>query len=1327
MRTFNKRAAIGNCTFFVALVLLCVFSHADPAIAQTSTSGQVLGQVTDASGAGVPQAKVELHGSATGAVRSTTTDNSGQYTFAQVAPGVYGVTVVGSGFAKAVVPSVMVEVGKTTTINVSLKVGSIAEVVEVRSTPGAELQTLDATVGNTVRGEQLQALPTLDRNTTSLLLLQPLSMPQQFSSQSSRFGGQVAGARSDENSFLLDGGEITNPTSGNSDYWKAFNGGPEGSIPTPVESIQELNVETNNPSGSQSMSLGGGAQVVMVTKRGTDQWHGSLYEVYHGSVLDANRWDANRLGRPRPNVVDNRFGGSLGGHFLPDAWKTYFYVNYEGRRRHEATFVTRLVPSTSLRQGILRFKDGAGNIISYPLQPGNIAMLCGSAGTGSCDPRNLGMDPAISQLWQQLEPPGNDTSQGDGLNTIGFSAFGKLPTSSNLGLIRVDHSFGSRFQWTASYRHYTEDAGILRQADIGGILPGDVLGVPAINSRIPRQPRYLVTGLTANFTPNLTNDVHVSWLRDWWEWISLPPFAQRPGITSAALVPGGDTVNALVPINIDTQNSRNRLWNSHGLALRDDASWLRGKHLLRFGGSFNHTWAYFQRDDGQLNSQKTLQYFMGNTIGGISFPSSVRPPACSATVTTNCLPANQNSTWNNVYAQVLGLVDAATILRARDAQLGLLPEGTNLKNAVRYDQAILYAQDTWRLRSTLTLTYGLAWAATVPPVEDDGKLMITVTPSGDIVLPRNYLEQRRQAALAGQVFNPPVGFTPIGKSGRKYPFDFVGNNFEPRVALAWQPNFDSGVLGRVFSRNKTIIRGGYWHFYDRLNGVQTAIDTLQALGFAQSLLCLGPSLSSGTSLDCRGNSGTTPSTAFRVGIDGSTITLPNLPSSVTPPVVAGQGNPLVPSGNVAFVPSSQVEDPQWTPGSHNQWDFTIQRELPGHSRVEAGYVGHTARNIYQGIDLNQVPFFMTAGGQSFAQAFDALAADPNVTKNQGVSPVAPQAFFETILAGSGTFCAPAFANCTAGVANKFSGDITNQRVRNVFNGIQSQFKTGPATNAATQFTNFFYWSSLAESNYHAGFVSYRIRASRGLTLDANVTYGHSLDNVGVNQDTDQAFTNSYDPHYDYGTSLFDRKFVLTVLGVYELPLHSQSGWLNRIVGGWQVSPIVIVASGLPLRVLDGSFQEFGQSGFGAVSEAVRIGSGGTDAGVRSVAPTSGAGSSGSGKGSGLNIFADPQAVFNKFRPTKLSVDSTSRGGTLRGLKSWNVDLSLAKKIAITERTRLTFSSGFFNLFNHVNFLDPAVAGIAGGAVSLLSPQTFGVITTQGNDPRQVQLGLRLDF
>jgi hypothetical protein len=1305
MRTFKKRAAIGNSAFFVALVLLCVFSYAYPATAQTLTTGQVLGQVIDPSGAGVRDANVELRDASTKARRTATTNSEGQYIFPQVTPGVYSVTVTAVGFAKAVVPSVTVQVDKTATINVSLKMGTASEVVEVHSTPGSELETMSSTVGNTIGGEEILALPTLGRSATSLLLLQPLAMPQQSTStlQSSRFGGQVAGARSDQNSFLLDGGEITNPISGNSDYFRAFSGGPEGAVPTPVESIQEFKVETNNPSGS--ISVGGGAQVVMVTKEGGDQFHGSLYEYYRGSALNANRWDANRLGQKKPNIVDNRFGVSLGGHFLPGAWKSFFYAHFEERRRSDASFITRIVPTASMRAGILKFSPTNQsqwfNLNPGPTQdPATGATVpvggCPSSGAPNqnCDPRNLGLNPVTSQLWQ-FEPFGNDTSQGDGLNTIGFSGFAKFPVNNYLGVLRMDHSFGSRLHWTATYRHYREDAGFLRQVDIGGILPGDVNGVPKVLSSIPRQPRYLVTGLTANITPYLTNDFHVSWLRDWWEWVSLPPFLP-PQLTGtgipAALVPGGDTVNALVPLNIDTQNARTRLWNSHGIDFRDDASWVRGNHLFQFGGSFKHTWVFFRRDDGQQNSQKTLQYFMGNTIGGISFPGSIRPPG---------LPSSQISNWNNLYAQVLGMVDAATILRARDASLQLLPQGTDLKNTVRYDQATFYAQDAWHLRPSLTVSYGLAWAATVPPVEEQGKIMITVFPgaSGGVVDPRTYLRNRQQAALAGQVYNPPVGFTPINNSGRKYPFDFVRHNFEPRASAAWTPNFSGGPLKGLFGNGKTVLRGGYWRFYDRLNGVQAAVDTLQAVGFGQSLLCLGPGTNSATGFDCRGNSGTTPTTAFRIGTDGNTITLPPLPASITPPVIPG--------ANIAFVPNSQVQDPAWKPGSHNQWDFTIQRELPAKSRLEIGYVGHTARNIYEGIDLNQVPFFMVAGGQSFAQAFDALA--------RGVT--TPQPFFETALAGS-SFCTS--GTCTAGVAKKFGGDIANQRVRNVFNGIQSSFTLGPATNAATQFTNFYYWSSLGQSNYQAAFVSYHIRAYHGLVLDANFTYGHSLDNVSVNQDSDNAFTNSYDPHYDYGTSIFDRKYVLTVLGVWDLPLRSQNAWVKRAIGGWQLSPIVSVASGLPLRVLNGSGQEFGQTSFAFGSEAIRTGSGDASAGVNHVAPATGTGSSASGKGSGLNIFANPDAVLKQFRPVQLSVDTTSRGGTLRGFGSWNLDLSIAKKIDLhAERTRLTFSAEFFNTFNHVVFLDPAV--------SLQSPQTFGVITTQGNDARQIQLGLRLDF
>jgi hypothetical protein len=272
---------------------------------------------------------------------------------------------------------------------------------------------------------------------------------------------------------------------------------------------------------------------------------------------------------------------------------------------------------------------------------------------------------------------------------------------------------------------------------------------------------------------------------------------------------------------------------------------------------------------------------------------------------------------------------------------------------------------------------------------------------------------------------------------------------------------------------------------------------------------------------------------------------------------------------------------------------------------------------------------MVAGGQSFAQAFDALAQQ---IRTGGAAAATSQPFFETVLAGSTKFCGPPATSCTAGVVSTFSGQITSQRVRDVFNGIRTEFKTlGPATNAATQFNNFFFWSGLGRSNYNAGFITYHIRAYQGLTLDANFGYSHSLDTVPFNQDSDGAFSNSYDPHYDYGTSVFDRKFVFTLLGVWELPLRPQSSWLKEAVGGWQVSPIVSIASGLPLEIMNagsplsvGSGQEFGQTGFGAASEAVRIGSGNASTGVNHVAPTTGAGSTASGKGSGLNVLPIPK-------------------------------------------------------------------------------------------------------
>jgi hypothetical protein len=1273
--------------------------------AQTAGTGTVLGLITDPTGAVVPGATVDLEDAATKAVRTVTTNAVGRYVFVGVPPGTYAVRATAAGFQQARIPSIVVEVTKSYTINLQLPLGETRQTIEVTAT-GAELQTMDATVGATLGGSTLLLLPTLQRNVTGLLTLQATSMPQQGANQSSYYGGQVAGAHSDQNTIVLDGGNVTSAVSGNSDYYTNYTGAQEAPIPTPVESIQEFRVATTNPTASFTGSSG--SETVVVTKRGGSAFHGALYEYLQNDNLNANGWVLNRTRQARPESRDNRFGGSLGGYIprLPEKAKTFFYMNYEGRRMLNTTTVDRYVPSDTMRQGILRFRDASGNIVSYDLAN---ASLCGANGNSLCDPRGLGLNPLIKTLWNKYEPAGNNSSLGDGLNTIGFTGPVPLPVSSNFGVIRLDHSFGANWQLTGSYRYFTETAAVgNRQTDIGGMLPGHTKGQIASTSTIPREPRYLSLSLTGVITPRLTNEFSFSNLRDWWSWATAGATPQVPG-TAAALAIGGNTANGLVPVNINTGSTRQRTWSSRSPGLRENLSWQKGTHLLRFGGTLDRTNVVFSRDDGQ--STLTVPLYNINVGSGINIPATYRPPTCTSTLTRNCLPSAQTSNWNNFYVEVLGMVDQAYIVGSRASDLSANPPGTLLSNNVTYSTTGLYATDSWHILPTLTVTYGLNWMLDLPAQEATGKQVIAVGPNNQIIDPVAYLQQRQQAALNGQVYNPLVGFAPIKFAGRSYPYDPVYTNFAPRLAVAWNPKFSGGFLGTLFGNGKSVFRAGYSRLYDRLNGVQKAINPLQALGFGQTQACLGPSMSG----QCLGSSAANPTNSFRIGTDGSSISLPALSPTAPVPLIPG----TVPGTNQPFASTTYNIDPTYRPGPNNSWNFTIQREMPGKSVLEIGYVRRTASALYSPIDLNQVPFFMVSGGQSFAQAFDNLAA-----QIRAGGAITPQPFFEAALAGS-SFCRAPNASCTAGVVASYSGSFLTQSVRTLWNGVQPSLVSGPATAATNQVTTFFFWTNQGWSNYNAGFVSYRTRNWKGLSLDANFTYGHSLDASGLNQDQDTAASNAYNLRYDYTTSIFDRRFVFNLLGQYDLPFGRRGNKaVNQIIGGWSVAPIFSAYSGLPRNVQDGSAQEFGQGTASSGSSAIRIAKNtfghSVHSGIAGDAATQVATSGNPGTGgTGLNLFADPVAVYNSFRRILVSQDTTSFGGQLRGQSRWNLDLSLIRKIKFTERVSTTFTAQFFNIFNHVMFDDPAV--------NLQGPATFGVISTQFNSPRLIQLGLHVDF
>jgi hypothetical protein len=344
-----------------------------PLLAQNTSSGSVSGLVTDAQSAVVVGAEVALTDPSTNTSQTTTTNEAGRYSFVNVAPASYDLTVSKAGFSQARIAQQNVQVGLTLTLNVTLEVGSTSTTVDVKAAAGAELQTTNATVGTTITGVALATLPNLGRDANAFFVLQPAVAP----------GGQVSGAASDQTMFQLDGGNnssdqdgtYANYTVSSGTMGVTSGGSPSGVIPTPVESIEEFKVGTNNQTADFNGAAGG--QVQMVTKRGTNQYHGAVYEYYFPNNFGANYWKNNHTPSsglpytPLPNTHQNRFGATIGGPLTPSFWggKTYVFFNYEGRRFPQSVTVDRLVPTPLLRAGVIQVQNASGQWQPYNLNP----------------------------------------------------------------------------------------------------------------------------------------------------------------------------------------------------------------------------------------------------------------------------------------------------------------------------------------------------------------------------------------------------------------------------------------------------------------------------------------------------------------------------------------------------------------------------------------------------------------------------------------------------------------------------------------------------------------------------------------------------------------------------------------------------------------------------------------------------------------------------------------------------------------------------------------------------------------------------------------------
>jgi hypothetical protein len=1338
MRTYAVRV-----TGFVLLVLSLSIL---PAWGQSLNTGNVTGTITDPSGAVVTGAKVTLVDTATGDTRTSATNDAGHYFFANITPGHYTLTTSKAGFATSKTAT-EIQVGVATTINLTLQVGATNTMVEVQAA-GTELQTMNATIGNTVTSLALDNLPSLGRDVSTFVELQPGVAPD----------GSVAGAVNDQNYFSLDGGNNTNDMDGSmAVYTMSYAGdptgvagqttganGPTGVMPTPQDSVEEFKVNTTGQTADFNSSAG--AEVKVVTKRGTNSWHGTGYDYYRSNAWSANSWQNDFQGTPKPSFHYSRFGAAIGGPIIPKdilGGKTYFFANFEGFRFPQAETIDRNVPSPAMELGLLT-DTGTGKI--YNLNPTAVTFNGVTyPGTGTTiDPRGIGLNSQVSQIWNKYEPKSNSTCINtfcDGANILGYTANLDIPQSSNFGVVRLDHDFSAKWHFMSSYRYYNLKNVNDSQVDIGGFFPGDTLGTPSAQSGDPQEAWYYVAGLTTNITSNTTNDFHYSYLRNWWSWNRAGDTVQLPGLGGALEVQSGESASQnLAPYNVNTQQTRTRFWDGHDQMIRDDISMLKGNHLFQFGGQYQHNFDWHQRTDngGGINYQPVYQLGQGTKGAG-----DVSVPFCgtvSAAFAVNC---------GADYAAMLGIVSVSQIAYTRSGpNLSLNPPLTPAFDQSTIPYYNVYFSDTWHMKPTFTLTYGLGWTLEMPPTEAQGKQVELVDTADQPISAEAFIRTRERQALLGQVYNPIVGFALTGNTGAglKYPYNPFYGEFSPRVALAWNPKFDvDTIAGKIFGHDDTVIRGGYGRIYGRLNGVDLVLVPLLGTGLIQPVQCFN-NLSNGT---CGATGSTTAANAFRIGTDGLNAPIPK----ASPTLV----QPDYPGINAIAAGAGEALDPNFRPNVVDSFDLTIQRQLSRKMTLELGYIGRRITHEYQPINLNTVPYMMNVGGQSFAQAYKNVeialgcAAGPTCATAAPAS-LAPQPFFEAALKPTG-YCA-GFANCTTAVANKELSNFGSQSVWTLWSDLdQGGIGGGPGGTTVPGFifprsmensaipTSAFGGSgqlssgvavnaSVGYGNYNAGFVSLKMNDWNGVTLQQNFTYSKALGTGALVQATSEYTPDDpYNLGTMYGRQVYDRKFVYNLFIVYQPPFFKgQSGVLGRILGGWTFAPVFTAGSGEPIEVsdLNGDSQAFGGGDGSAYFDnenAIPIAPL-TNTG-KAYYNTPGSGGVGTG-GLPINIFKNPAAAYADFRNPILGLDTKDGGfGILGGLPYWNMDFSIRKNIRVAESVSLEFQGVFTNIFNHNQMLDPV-------GMALYAPGTFGNLSSTNafgisNQPRAIEVGGRIRF
>jgi len=1300
--------------FLASLTLALLLAMPTTSAAQDVAS--LTGVVTDSSGAVVPDVNVTLLDTKTNTSYQAKTNSVGAYSFQDLLPGPgYQVSFAKEGFDTVVVPKVYLAVNTTHTQNAELKVGTSSTTIEVKGESSAvTLDTNDASVGNSFDMNMVHELPVSIRDNPSALLgYQPgvlsLTTGSQTDDDTSTMSrnGAVAGARTDQTNITLDGLDVN-------DYCCGFAFTVVGNAP--IDSVQEFRGEVANPLSSEGRGSGG--QISLVTKSGTNSFHGSGYEYYRTRGFEANDF-FNNFASPvvsRTPLVRNQFGGDFGGPVIKD--RLFFFFNYEGRR--DARGIARLVtvPLNSLKQGNIAYINDNPGCSSASVGPGCISTLPATAPAGqqsvqNFDPLGIGADPALTAFLMSRYPTANSTAVGDGLNTGGFQFNAPGNQTLNDYVARVDYNLTSKMKIFARgslVRETDDETPSVR-------FPGDPL-----TSIVTDHSYAYVFGHTWTISNTKVNQFVYGETR---QELNFPYLYNPNGTTQYTTFDANGTGGAYLTDPYLEPASQGR--TAPVPIYRDDFTYVRGTHTIQVGGNFKPI---------KLSSYLITDFnfpTVGLGASLTSLDSTLRPANL-----TQALPNGQQDSvgqnlYDSAYSFLLGAIPIVNNSYNNNRQLQPFPQGTGHHRSYRYYETEAYLQDSWKARSDLTLSYGLRYQFYTVPYEVNGLEAVPNLDFAQVIQPRI---ANGAAGVSGFFASPIVTYSLGGKVNHGAPLYHPDwHDFQPRLAFAYNPSGKEGLLGRLLGDRKTVIRGGASIIDDH-----TAVGALNFLQDQNTwILQSAASAAFATFSDATENLANSPRfTATNVVPPGGIQPPPAITTPFSPAFVNGNPWGTASFSDLAF---NYAIDPSLKTPYSEAVTFGIQRELPGSFQLDVSYFGRFAHRLLAQADAFQtIDFLDPASGTHLASQFAQLSLA--VRNNQAI-PTLP--FFENqmnpaLLANpnvGGTCEQLGFPNCASLVALEggplvFRGDLAD--TLQVLNGVAANpggiGLIEPNVGLSPQFGSGLYVTNKGFSNYNALFATLHKKTSHGLQFDVNYTWSHSLDNISAAANNEGGngvgaggiMCDSIHISVCYANSDFDVQQNISGDWVYDLPFgrgkafgSSISRWADEVVGGWSITGLTNWRTGLAFQTVANAFPISFANNVPAVfngdTSALKVDTH-HEINAASGQPT-------------IQLFQNPQAALGAFSGP-LGLQAGSRNN-LRGPHYSDFDIGLAKHFPITEQVHLEFRADAYNVFNHTNLELPFGSGTTqSGVADISSPSTFGVIT-QDYGARVLQLALRLDF